>query len=64
MYHFIFINEASIENEKTNAASKENVSEKDKAQTEQKDKSNQKTDAGLYRKWNQPNDIHIFINKN
>jgi len=64
MYHFIFINEASIENEKLNAAPKENTSEKNKTQKAQKDKSNQKTDAGLYRKLNRPNDIHRFISKN
>lgn len=64
MYHFIFINEASIENEKKNAVSKENASEKNESQQEQKENYDQKTDAGLHRKLNQPNDIHSFISRN
>lgn len=64
MYHFIFINEASIEMEPAHSVPQEDAPEDDNAQTQPKDKSKPKTDATDYKRTNRPDDPRSFISKN
>ncbi len=64
MYHFIFINEASIETENKKAGQQENTPDNTKEKTEQQGKSNQKPDVDLTKEINRPNDIPSIISNN
>ncbi len=64
MYHFIFINEASMETENMKAEQKENKSDNTRKNKEQQDKSNKKSDVGLTKESTRPNDIPSIICNN
>jgi hypothetical protein len=64
MYHFIFINEASMETENMKAEQKENKSDNTRKNKKQQDKPNRKPDVALTNEINRANDIPNFICNN
>jgi hypothetical protein len=64
MYHFTFIDEASIENEQESSNLQEKMITQENEKSDQKNTIIQKTSEFLHRYLDQPNCVRIFINKN
>jgi 4-diphosphocytidyl-2C-methyl-D-erythritol kinase len=64
MYHFTFIDEASVENEQERSNSQEQEAAQVNENAEQENKIIQKTSEFLHRYLDQPNCVRIFISKN
>ncbi len=64
MYHFTFIDEASVENEQERSNSQEQEAAQVNENAEQKNKIIRKTSEFLHRYLDQPNCVRIFISKN
>ncbi len=64
MYHFIFINEASIETERKKEGKQENTSEKNQKEKEVKKESKKNSDVVMTKEISRPDDIPIIISNN